>query len=50
MTNVNKVTVMGILGRDPELRISPTVAALQHSAWQHLSFGRTRPLTSAKRL
>ncbi|WP_252357249.1 hypothetical protein [Acinetobacter pseudolwoffii] len=31
MANGNNVTVRGVLGRDPELRISPTVAALPDS-------------------
>jgi len=50
MPNVNKVTVMGVLGRDPELNNFPTVAVLRHSALQPPSFGRTRPQANVKRL
>ena len=49
MPNVKKVTVMGVLGLNPKLNNFPTVAALRHSALQLLSFGKTRPLESAKK-
>ena len=36
---------MGILGRDPELRISPTAEALRHSALQLLTTGERKQAT-----
>ncbi len=50
MPNVKKVTVMGVLGLNPKLNNFPTVAALRHSALQLLSFGKTRPQVSVKKL
>ena len=49
MPNVNRVTVMGVLGRDLETKTSPMVAALPHSAWQHRNIGKTKLLVSVKR-
>lgn len=50
MPNVNKVTVMGVLGRDLKLNNFPTAEALPHSALQLLSFGKTRLQASVKKL
>jgi single-strand DNA-binding protein len=49
MPNVNKVILMGVLGRDPETKNFPTVAALRHSVLQLPSTGKIRPLESAKK-
>lgn len=50
MPNVNKVTVMGVLGRNPETKQFPMVEALPLSALLHRNTGKTRPLESVKRL
>jgi single-stranded DNA-binding protein len=40
MPNVNKVILMGVLGRDPETKTFPMVAVLPLSALQLLSLER----------
>lgn len=49
MPNVNKATVMGVLGRNPETKQFPNGGTVT-SALLHRSIGKTRPLMSVKRL
>ena len=50
MASVNKVILIGNLGRDPEVRYAPSGSAICNVTHGHLAAsGRTRPAASARK-
>ena len=50
MPNVNKVTVMGVLGRNPETKQFPNGGSVTTFSVATSEFWKDKPLVSAKRL